>query len=90
MKIRTKLQITQKHIDKGRKCALQFCPIALAIKETFKIRRVWVSGTEIELNIKEHFLFADMPQKAQDFVNKFDIGNKVKPFSFVLKAESDI
>lgn len=84
--LKTKIQITKVNIKKGKPLNVQSCPIALAIKRTLKATNLYVADI-IDFTIKNKIYTAGLPIKAIDFIEKFDTGHKVKPFSFILKGE---
>lgn len=89
-----KICVTAKHIKKGKRNEGHSCPIALAIREeldcaikaakklgkedTFKVD---VGGAEIYIGNDSYII----PEKACKFIEKFDDGGTVKPFSFTFK-----
>ena len=89
-----KINVTQKHIQKGRKSDCGQCPIALAILDTFgdRITNVNVGDNRV-INFEEKVLNGDMnyltcqaSKKINSFIDKFDDGKPVKPFNFMLKV----
>lgn len=72
------ISITKNHISKGSSLRAGFCPIALALKEKFKTYNVSVYNTRTMINHKTILL----PLKAVEFIRRFDLWLKVKPFSF--------
>ena len=85
MKIPKKLRIrvTKKNIKYGKPNTTDFCPIALAVKSKIKTSNVSVDGETIELTSSRfNGAIYDLPVRAQKFVDRFDTGDSVKPFSF--------
>ena len=80
MKIIT-IKVTEKHIAKGIRVHGDKCPVALAIKEKLKIERLCVYSYGANINGNA----VRFPRAAALFVNRFDSGKSVKPFSFKLK-----
>ncbi len=73
------INVTQKNIEEGEKQSFTSCPIALAIKEQLGDRKdVHVDEDICAINGKEYYLTI----AARKFVNSFDEGKVVKPFSF--------
>lgn len=68
-----KLNITEKHIDSGRKGNCAHCPIALAVKEQFPgFDDVQVYSFEIYVG-RNIFLFTnECKERAKDFILAFD------------------
>lgn len=78
-----KVSVTQDHIAVGVPKKSSSCPIALALQETTGATKVSV-GTYTcswEETNGDHFR-ANLPMEAENFVRSFDLGNKMKPFSF--------
>lgn len=83
-----KVTVKQWHIDHGQKKDCNKCPIALAVAEKFPDAR-WIDVTRFNIQIlfdpnitrktSRHFA---LPQKAKAFINQFDNGFNVEPFSF--------
>ncbi len=82
-----KIQVTKKHIEKGKAKDCERCPIALAILEQVP-NCVSVDVTELDicgcLNCGTAFDIT-IPRKASDFVVAFDNYRNVKPFEFELE-----
>ena len=86
------INIEQKHIKKGRKSDVNYCPIAMALREQFNLGKdmdaVSVNDDEITIYKSNGFFFRftwdTLPKIAESFINKFDGGKKVKPFKFKL------
>ena len=78
----TKIQVTQEHIDKGKRVNPSCCPVALAIRG----KTVWIPNvTSMYVTFDEKIYTAWLPAVAAEFVNSFDSGNPVKPFEFEMK-----
>lgn len=76
-----KINVTQKHIDDGKKRISDSCPIALAIKAATGRRAVLVSGNEAQFGGKKY----PLPTKARNFIRRFDHGSGIRrPFAFEL------
>lgn len=82
-----KIEVKQEHIEKGKRQDACHCPVALAIKDTVKVKFVYVHLFEINLKKKwaRKAVEITLSKKVEKFVKKFDDGKKVKPFSFELK-----
>lgn len=77
-----KIEVTQTMIDEGEACSCFRCPVAIAIKRasadlTVGFASAWIDQKQVHL-----------PDDAMDFVNAFDGGNPVRPFSFELDYEN--
>lgn len=65
-------------IKKGKKNEREECPIALAVKRLLPWNEVAVNEDTLEIDTMSFGL----PKDAEKFVEKFDAGEKVKPFKF--------
>jgi hypothetical protein len=83
----TKIRVTKSDIRYGEPESVTSCPIALAVMRATRRARVSVDGDEVIIaKPKSRCVCAfPMPAKAGDFVSDFDGGEKVRPFSFVLR-----
>lgn len=81
-----KISVNDSHIQEGHKRSICFCPIALALKECLGHRSEAVVGlTEAsvyQINRAKRNIY--LPKKASNFIEKFDKGFPVKPFSFYI------
>lgn len=78
------IQVTQKHIQEGKRKSISSCPIALALKRE-RFEDVMVETTYCSFwigNLSYGYFF---PKSAQTFIEKFDAGKKVRPFNFKVK-----
>lgn len=75
-----KIEVTARDIEKGLpedKCG---CPVALAIRRATGLEvSVWCS-----MSVKVGREYIDLPDEAEDFINRFDQGEPVQPFTFDL------
>ena len=76
------VKVTEEHIAKGKRRAMSFCPIALAIKEQASNSHVDVMPRHVYIGLGDDTRICDLPQIAHDFVVAFDMGNDVHPFEF--------
>jgi hypothetical protein len=76
------IEVTEKHIKKGRIFDADFCPIAFAIRDK-GFDNVAVFSNEVDLGLKE---YKPLPRSAQRFVQAFDNRKPVKPFNFKLET----
>jgi hypothetical protein len=80
-----KVRVTRKHIKFGMPEAAANCPIALAVRDYMKGYKggtVYVDHEVIEIG-PHSFLCS---RKVKRFVEAFDAGRPVKPFTFVLRS----
>lgn len=71
------INVTQEHINQGLKGDSCRCPVALAIKEQFSNARAIVTQIFIEADGKAY----NPNTKVIEFMERFDIGKSVEPFS---------
>ena len=82
------VKVTQKHIDESRKIFKKnpratracYCPIALALKELTGEGDVTVGLGSAFIKNKHYTL----PEKAVDFIQKFDEKTPIEPIKFTL------
>ncbi len=92
------VQVTQEHIQQGRRNKCKRCPIALAINELLMSGLISVvsDGTVAVIDIAwvlipneeswyETLAREDTPPSAAKFIHDFDRGFEVRPFSFQLR-----
>jgi hypothetical protein len=75
------INVTQEDIDNGNNADACACPVALALRRSFKVDDIWVQPYEMSANGHVYM----NPSKVRDFINNFDRGMKVKPFKFELE-----
>ena len=80
------IRVTQEDIDKGKRNSLRRCPVALALKRACG-RIVEVGSTMVYSRNEDRAWLISLPEKAEDFVKLFDIGEPVEPFTFDLPLE---
>lgn len=86
------INVTQEHIDKGEFRNSECCPIALAIKDKFKVKNVYISANSITIGVFPDEVFAtgiQPPEEVKDWILNFDTYTKadrkpVLPFTFEL------
>jgi hypothetical protein len=84
-----KIDVTQKHINRGFRKTCGQCPVALALAEAFSAN--WSHAGPSTLSVRRNRLRTldwDTPVVARDFMLRFDSGAPVSPFSFDLPIES--
>ena len=92
--MKTKLiKVTKTNIKNGLTGDCHNCPVALAVRREFRLKehQVDVSGGLINFCVKKSvgYEYQDFehPKEVAEFIDKFDSGEKVKPFSFVMKYD---
>lgn len=90
------VKVTQEHIDKARKLipntayVCTVCPVALALKDTFKVETVWASLSKLRIGrFPENIIFeVETPVNIVNWMTNFDTGDvNVQPFEFELSLE---
>lgn len=80
-----RIEVTQGHIDEGKKADCNRCPIALAIaqhvKVSFKVGNWLVHFGALGSS--------SLPSNAFCFIQKFDSGQPVSPFSFDIEIPAE-
>ncbi len=79
-----RIRVTRADIENGAANDECNCPIALALKRAFATRNVVVGSGGIAVGGKIY----DTPVAVVEFINKFDDGMNVEPFSFCLEMEN--
>lgn len=82
-----KVTVTKTDIQKGEAMDCEKCPIARATLRDCRVATK-VAVTSYFINVyKEGNLVArmEMPKKCERFIERFDGGEKVKPFTFVFR-----
>jgi hypothetical protein len=77
------INVTQRDIDKGDPYVGDLCPVARAMCRAFKkgLGFVNTDGDTIEIGYNTY----KAPKSVDTFVDKFDNGETVKPFSFTFR-----
>jgi hypothetical protein len=86
--VKTTINVTQEHIDKGKKISCSNCPVALAIGERVTTESVYVHPRFIYLG--KLMTERDLPKEAQRFIRRFDGEKEVEPFSFDLDIPDEL
>jgi hypothetical protein len=80
------VNVTQRDIERGIRSKCSDCPVALAVKRALGKRVKVFSG------VSTSYLYLDhnkkpfpLPASAVEFIDRFDSGHKVEPFTFKLK-----
>ena len=83
------INVTQEHIDAGIQSSCKKCPIALALESAL--------GDEYSANVggshfrvgKHRFPGKPLPSVAKRFIQAFDLGFAVSPFSFEIEVDDE-
>lgn len=80
------IEVTQEDINKGQQSSCAKCPIALALARAFPGRETLAGVFYLFIyNLKGETIFqAITPQEVVHFMNSFDVGKEVVPFSFTV------
>lgn len=78
-----KINVTKDHIRRGVRGSACDCPIALALKQTLITHNVSVSSTAIVVNN----IGFSVDKKDLRFIERFDAGQPVRPYSFDLTRD---
>ncbi len=80
------IKVTAEDIKRGIADSCWNCPIALAANRLDKNMSKWnktrVTETQIIIPGKKK---QDLPSTAKDFIERFDLGEKVEPFTFEIE-----
>ena len=85
-----KINVTQEHINNGRRCASHGCPIALAVLDAIPLSFIAVGNFSISYRIESDNELGNvaLPRPAYNFIGNYDDVRKraaAKPFSFELE-----
>lgn len=78
------INVTKYFIRRGTRCQSTACPVALAI------HRAGLRGLSVDRwgVFKDGLADMRFPKKVSEFIERFDNGEPVKPFSFVLRISN--
>lgn len=76
------IEVIQDDIDNGQRNRCRYCPIALALSRT--TGKTWEVGYS-NCSLMGHYNHLHLPDNATAFINLFDGGRTVRPFSFELE-----
>jgi hypothetical protein len=76
------VKITADDIAAGETVSANNCPIALALKRHFPRRKEIAVG---DWSIRLGSTVIGIPKKAERFLDRFDDGKRVRPFSFEIE-----
>ena len=84
-----RIHVTSEHIRHGKKGSPSACSIALAIME--KCYDVYVATDHLKVKKQPDRYFTDMqlPKAVKAFISKFDCGEEVSSFSFILRDRKE-
>lgn len=88
--VAVKVNITKYFIKKGERGNPRSCPVALALYK-IGVKKATVFGDLLYVPVGNFFderISVGLPKSVERFVGNFDDGNKVKPFSFVLRVSN--
>jgi hypothetical protein len=88
--MKTKINVTQDNIDSGTRASYRSCPVAQALHDATG-QDWWVAA--FSAGNSDRFVtnckFLELPSCAVDFVESFDKGHSVEPFTFTLDLLKD-
>ena len=84
------IHVTSEHIRDGEKGSSSACPIALAIMEKCYDVRVSSDCLQVKKQPEGYFTYMHFPKSVKAFVSKFDCGEEVSPFSFILRDSKEL
>jgi hypothetical protein len=76
-----KIKVTPADIRDGRRATYKHCPIALATKRIYQ-EDAGATSTRLYLGDSFGGMPYELPRAAKEFIARFDIGQKVEPFTF--------
>lgn len=81
------VDICDRHIESGQPREIQYCPIALAVKEALATaRRIAVDAECLEFETRPYSLcLFRLSNEATNFITRFDSGLPVEPFTLLLE-----
>lgn len=78
--MKVKIEVTQKHIDSGKRADCYYCPIALAIMP----KRTLLITPSLFFPLWGRETMKRLPREVRWFIASFDEKENVEPFSFDL------
>jgi hypothetical protein len=76
------VSVTQKNIDDGLRTSHTACPIALALRDLDAMKYSYVVNAQSLCDIHSELVVAYLPTSAEHFIQDFDQGLPVEPFTF--------
>lgn len=84
-----KIEVTEEDIKDGVRENVKQCPVARAVLRQLdfaEVVEVSMGGIDINFDVPgRKFIRYKIPKKVMRFIQRFDEGKSVKPFSFVLR-----
>jgi len=81
----TTITVTAEHIARGVADSCDHCPVALAIREALPHGPgLWVDSAHVTVGKPGHWTEVDLPDTVTHFIEAFDGGDPVRPFTFDL------
>mgnify|MGYP001615771476 CR=1 FL=1 len=77
-----RVSVTKRDIAEGVPLDTQMCPVAIAIRRTTGVFVVDVTDYQFQFDSGN----VDLPKRVARFVDAFDFGDKVRPFTFTLRV----
>jgi len=84
------INVTQGDIDAGDRCNGYHCPIALAVRRRLAMDMIQVSPSILEVYIDNTWKSYSLPKEATEFIQNFDKGKEVHPFTFIAEERNKI
>ncbi len=84
MSKKVRINVTQRDIERGIRFTSYTCPIARAARRHPELKGCAVSPDSLAFD-NSGWVWTPLPEKACEFVDSFDGGRPVKPFSFTLE-----
>lgn len=84
------IHVTSEHIQNGQRNDCTGCPIALALLEKYYDARVAADFMQIKKQPYDDWRYLQFPKAVKTFIQKFDSGEEVFPFSFTTKAKEEV
>ncbi len=81
------VDICDRHIESGNMAECSSCPISLAIMEALPAaRRVYTNTKQVEFMLPDYdYRNFALSTSGKNFINRFDTGLSVEPFTLLLK-----
>jgi hypothetical protein len=87
----TTVRVTADHITAGGRDTIRYCPVTLALRDAFNASEAQAGATvyAVILNRPPGLLRGTLPPAVTAFINDYDDGRPVEPFTFAIgKAAS--
>lgn len=87
------IEVTETHIARGRQCDCIACPVALALRDAIHAASlgasVYANALQMDYRLSSDFVLmsAKTPPEVVAFIQNFDEGRDVKPFTFTATFE---